>query len=161
MSHLFRRIGPVGCTCTAVRWGFAVGTNRSICYLNRNTSSGGEVSRTWIKKVKSFAKELWFTSAAALALLGTTTLRSATTLPLVLELAVPCVIWKGTQVEEERWVARWSTEKNEIICKNYVDHLCSHVIRTGPDYVKVRGNMDRERQERGCDEVNYTELFCK
>jgi len=41
-------------------------------------------------------------SAAAPALLDTTTLRSAGTSPLVLELAVSCVIWKGIQVEEER-----------------------------------------------------------
>ena len=101
VSCLFRRIGPVGCTCTVVRWGFAVGTSRSMYYLDRNTISGGEVSRKVIRKVKSFEK-MWLTSAVASALLDTTTLRSAGTSPLVLELTVSCVIWKVLQVEEER-----------------------------------------------------------
>ena len=50
LSHLFGRMGPVGCTRTAVRGGFAAGTSRSMCYLKRNTSRGEEVSRKVIKR---------------------------------------------------------------------------------------------------------------
>ena len=81
MSHLFGRMDPVGCTCTAVCGGFAAGTCRSMCYLERNTSRGEDVSRKVIKR------------------------------------------------------------KNEIICKTYVSHLCSHVTRTGPNCVTVRGKF--------------------
>ena len=44
------------------------------------------------KKMKSFAKQTWLTSAAVSAPLDTTMLRSARTSPVVLKLAVPCVI---------------------------------------------------------------------
>ena len=54
------------------------------------------------KKMKSFAKNMWLTSAATSASLDTTTLRSVGTSPLVLELAAPCVIWKVIKVEEEK-----------------------------------------------------------
>ena len=52
--------------------------------------------------MKSFAKQMRLTSAVVLAPLDTTMLPSARTSLVVLELAVPCVIWKGIQVEEER-----------------------------------------------------------
>ena len=57
MSHLVGHIGPVGCTYTAVRWGFAAGTSRSMCYLDRNTSRGGEVSRKVIRKNEGICKK--------------------------------------------------------------------------------------------------------
>ena len=52
--------------------------------------------------MKSFPKQTRLTSAAVSAPLDTTVLRSTRTSPVVLELAVPCVIWKGIQVEEKR-----------------------------------------------------------
>ena len=58
VSHLFRRIGPIGCSCTAVRWCFAVVTSRSMCYLDRNTRSGGGVSGKVIRKNEIIRKNI-------------------------------------------------------------------------------------------------------
>ena len=113
VSHLFGRIGPVDCTCTAVHWVFAVGTSRSICYLEKNTSKGGEVNRTMIIKNEIICNKICGSPLQSRQP-RSTQLRCG---PRVLcrwywnYIAVSCVIWKGIQVEEDRWVGRKSKEK--------------------------------------------------
>ena len=34
--------------------------------------------------------------------------------------------------------------KNEMICKTYVSHLCSHVTRTGPSTLQSAGSLPLE-----------------
>ena len=54
VAQLCSRVSPAGHNYVAVREDFADGTgsSRSMCYLERNASRGGEVSRKVIKRKK-------------------------------------------------------------------------------------------------------------
>ena len=85
-----------------------------MCYLESNKSRGGEVSRKVIKrkKMKSFAKQMRLISVATPSALDLTTLQSAGSLPLVLDIVV---VKTGKNTSGRREVSR---SRNSFVCNN-------------------------------------------
>ena len=113
VAHLCSRVSSTGYNYVAVHE-YLIGTrtSRSMCYLERNTSRGGEVSRKVIKiKNEIICKIMWLTSAAASPPLDPTTLRSAGTSPLVLDI----VVKTGKNTKGGREASR---SGNSYVCTN-------------------------------------------